>query len=55
MEQGVGGTPPVEFSEDHEKLVGLIAQFCDSLAHGAAYPIFGKMSEQDWHRWGYLH
>ena len=55
IEQGVGGTAPVEFQRDREKLVGLIEQFCDAPVDGAVHPIFGAMTQQDWQRWGYLH
>ena len=55
MEQGVGGTAPVEFLSDREKLVGLIERFCDAKMDSVAHPIFGEMSDQDWQRWGYLH
>jgi hypothetical protein len=55
MDQGVGGTAPVEFPKDREKLVGLIARFRGAQANGVVHPIFGAMSEKDWQRWGYLH
>ncbi len=54
MEQGVGGTTPVEFSGDREKLLAVMDRF---VKHDAwkEHPIFGAMSEKDWMRWGYLH
>jgi hypothetical protein len=55
MEQGIGGTAPVEFSRDREKVVELIERFCGAPGRFAAHPIFGEMSEKDWMRWGYLH
>ena len=55
MEQGVGGTAPVEFSQDREKLVALIERFVKKNFDWAEHPIFGEMSEKDWMRWGYLH
>jgi hypothetical protein len=55
MEQGVGGTAPVEFSEDRKKLISLIERFTNDRFNWAAHPIFGEMSEKDWMRWGYLH
>jgi hypothetical protein len=55
MEQGVGGTRPVEFLEDREKLVALIGRFTCDRFEWAEHPIFGAMSEKDWMRWGYLH
>jgi hypothetical protein len=57
MEQGIGGTPPVEFERDRTKLLAVIEQFTNSSKDFASpdHPIFGKMSEADWLRWGYLH
>jgi len=55
MEQGVGGTAPVELASDREKLVGLIERFTHDGFDWADHPIFGKMSDKDWMRWGYLH
>lgn len=55
MEQGVGGTAPVEFSKDREKLTALIERFTHDRFEWAAHPIFGQMTEKDWMRWGYLH
>ena len=55
MEQGVGGTAPVEFSRDRERLAALIERFVKKDFKWADHPIFGRMSEKDWMRWGYLH
>jgi hypothetical protein len=55
MEQGAGGTPPVEFSTDREKLCGLIERFLKKDFEWADHPIFGAMNEKEWMRWGYLH
>jgi uncharacterized protein DUF1569 len=54
MEQGVGGTEPVEFSRDRERLVELVERFTSARVF-AVHPIFGEMSGKDWMRWGYLH
>jgi hypothetical protein len=57
VEQGVGGTLPVEFERDRDDLVLLMERFSDpsrSIANHA-HPIFGKMSCAQWLRWGYLH
>ncbi len=54
MEQGVGGTPPIGFVADRERLVGLINRFRESEV-SVAHPMFGRMSRGDWMRWGYLH
>ena len=55
MEQGVGGTAPVEFSGDRERLVAVMERFAKKDFVWAEHPIFGVMSERDWMRWGYLH
>lgn len=56
MEQGFGGTPPVEFERDRGELVAIVRPFCN-LRPGAsiAHPFFGLMSRKEWMRWGYLH
>jgi hypothetical protein len=56
MEQGVGGTAPVEFSRDRERLVLVTERFANARGiRWAEHPIFGAMSQKDWMRWGYLH
>lgn len=56
MEQGRGGTPPVDFGRDRAELLSIVRRFCNpgpdpSIAH----PFFGPMSRKEWMRWGYLH
>jgi hypothetical protein len=56
MEQGKGGTPPVEFVLDKASLLETLNRFCDALPTPCLqHPIFGAMSVGDWMRWGYLH
>lgn len=57
IEQGVGGTPPVEFERDRDELVGLIRRFTNPRRdfQWHAHPMFGMMSDSEWQRWGYLH
>jgi hypothetical protein len=56
MEQGVGGTSPIDFQSDHAKLVGIIHHFVEhSSLSSHPHPMFGHMSNADWLRWGYLH
>jgi hypothetical protein len=56
-EAGIGGTPPAEMARDLIELFELLDRFTslkttrDLLPH----PLFGKMSEKEWMRWGYLH
>jgi hypothetical protein len=58
LEQGVGGTKPVQFEAD----VAEVARLTDHIAtdlrghlDGRVHPIFGRMSESAWLRWAYLH
>jgi hypothetical protein len=56
MEQGKGGTVPVGFGQDHARLLSTLSRFCDALPSPClCHPIFGKMTTEDWMRWGYLH
>jgi Protein of unknown function (DUF1569) len=51
------GTPPSEFLADVRELDRLVERF--SAEHREfswrPHPFFGKMSEKDWMRWGWLH
>lgn len=56
VEQGVGGTVPVEFEKDRANLLSLIDRFCsNTIDPKIEHPFFGPMTRQDWMRWGYLH
>jgi hypothetical protein len=56
MEQGKGGTVPVEFRQDLASLLSTLSRFCNGLPNPCLFhPIFGKMTVEDWMRWGYLH
>jgi Protein of unknown function (DUF1569) len=56
MEQGIGGTPPVDFQSDRADLLAIVRRFCDPRPDAAAkHPFFGTMSRKEWMRWGYLH
>lgn len=57
VDQLVGGTPPGVFETDKQDLVALINQFTAKPAYlaTARHPFFGKMSEEEWMRWAYLH
>lgn len=57
LEQGVGGTPPAEFERDRAELAAMVKRFSDSmtLPCKTQHPVFGRMSEAEWLRWGYLH
>ena len=57
VEQGIGGTPPGDFRRDRIDLIFAIERFSGSNRQfqWAAHPIFGKMRDREWLRWGYLH
>jgi hypothetical protein len=57
MDQLIGGTPPSVFETDRERLLALIERFTNSDRdfQWSSHPIFGKMPDPDWFRWGYLH
>jgi hypothetical protein len=56
MEQGKGGTAPVDFGQDLASLLSTLSRFCEGLPNPCLHhPIFGKMTAEDWMRWGYLH
>ncbi len=57
MDQYVGGTAPSEFASDKRTLVSLIERFSNPERNFelSAHPIFGKMPDPAWLRWGYLH
>jgi len=56
IEQGLGGTPPVDFERDRASLLAVFRRFCgESARYADTHPIFGPMSRSDWLRWGYLH
>jgi Protein of unknown function (DUF1569) len=54
---GAGGTPPSEFESDLGELKKAFERFThlprDHELH--EHPIFGRLSEKEWLRWGYLH
>jgi hypothetical protein len=56
IDQEMGGTRPGDFAADLARLVALIE--LTAKMKGVAWqrhPIFGRMSESEWLRWGYLH
>jgi len=57
MDQQAGGTKPVEFERDRRELETLIERFIErpESFEFARHPFFGKMTEFEWMRWGYLH
>ena len=57
VDQQIGGTPPRAFASDQIELVSLTEQFSVQTEHLASikHPIFGKLTVEEWMRWGYLH
>jgi hypothetical protein len=57
MDQFLGGSPPSQFDRDRQVLVTLIERFSNPKRDfkWSAHPIFGKMPDPEWLRWGYLH
>jgi hypothetical protein len=56
MEQGKGGSIPVDFQQDLRSLLSTLDRFCDALPTPCVvHPIFREMTAKDWMRWGYLH
>lgn len=57
VDQERGGTRPIEFTSDLNELTILVDQFA-KLSHDFRWPdhpIFGRMSDRDYMRLGYLH
>jgi hypothetical protein len=56
LEQGKGGSCPTEFEFDRRELLQWMERFVATPTDRMArHPIFGRMSEFEWRRWGYLH
>jgi hypothetical protein len=54
MEQGKGGTAPVDWDRDRAQLRAVIQAFGERTTFGV-HPMFGEMSRSDWMIWGYRH
>ena len=57
MDQQVGGTPPVDFQADVQAFTELLERFTRRPRdfQFQPHPMFGKMQENEWLRWGYRH
>lgn len=57
LDQELGGTRPVEFGADVAQVRALLDELTASpRAEGRPdHPLFGRMSDADWLRWGYRH
>lgn len=49
------GTPPAAFDEDRAMLLELMTRFTPAAVRHRRHPLWGRMSEWEWGRWGYLH
>jgi hypothetical protein len=55
VEQGKGGTRPVDFDRDRARAVELLHRFAAGDARYAAHPFFGPLTKDEWMIWGYRH
>jgi hypothetical protein len=56
VEQGVGGTAPVEFEVDRSELLSVVRRFSDETGDSSvSHPFFGPMTREEWLRWRYPH
>jgi uncharacterized protein DUF1569 len=57
VDQEIGGTRPVEFRLDVSELETLVEEFTSKKIElqRQRHPIFGRMTDEEWLRWGYLH
>jgi hypothetical protein len=58
IDQQIGGTSPRDFAADLAGLEGLVEAVAARRGRALGWPthpVFGRMSEAEWLRWGYLH
>jgi uncharacterized protein DUF1569 len=57
VEQGKGGTRPLDFRRDRADLIRVIELFADPNRQfeWRPHPVFGQLREREWLRWGFLH
>jgi len=57
IDQGVGGTCPGDFSADVADLMALVERLTAQphTIEWPEHPIFGRLTQKAWLRWGYLH
>jgi hypothetical protein len=56
VEQGCGGTTAGSFENERLRLLRMVARFCSTTTLAETqHPFFGRMTQTDWMRWGYLH
>ena len=56
VEQGCGGTTAGSFEDERLRLLRMVARFRSTTTLAETrHPFFGRMTQADWMRWGYLH
>jgi len=55
VEQGTGGTRPIDFERDRARLVELMHRFVAPDATRGSHPVFGPLTSEEWLIWGYRH
>ena len=55
VDQEKEGTPPGDFAADLERLKQRFTQFAELDDFPYPHPMFGRMTRNQWLRWGYLH
>lgn len=57
MDQQIGGTRPEEFEANRKELERMVERFTSTEPdfEWHPHPVFGNMTVEEWHRWGYLH
>jgi hypothetical protein len=55
LDQEIAGTRPADFAADVARLEALLEVVTAPVPGWHLHPIFGRMSEAAWLRWGYLH
>ncbi len=55
VDQLIGGTRPVEFLRDRQQLEALVEQFVARAEEFQPHPMFGRLTPEEWHRWGWRH
>jgi hypothetical protein len=55
LDQEAGGTKPTNFDADAATLRSMVKIAAARSFASPVHPLFGRMSQADWQRWGYLH
>jgi hypothetical protein len=55
VDQTIGGTKPVDFDRDRERVIALLHRFVARDTQCVAHPFFGPLTRDEWLVWGYRH